>query len=148
VPGDAGGTTKWGISQRAYPHLDIATLSKRQAGRLARRDYWNAVRAGELPPEVRWHVFDMAFNAGPQVSGRLLQRAVNLCRQSRGHETYLLEDGIVGPATLGAVAELRPERLARVVKAYRIEHYLAVAETRLPKFIHGWLRRAEGEPNA
>ena len=30
-PSDAGGTTKYGISQRAYPDLDIESLTERDA---------------------------------------------------------------------------------------------------------------------
>lgn len=147
VAGDPGGTTRFGLSQRAYPHLNMHRLSRMQASFYAKRDYWNAVKADEVPEELRWQLFDTAFNAGTGTSVRILQKAINLCRQSAGRVDFLTEDGQIGPLTLEATDEIRPERLVRVFKAYRIEHYLVLAETRLPKFIHGWLRRAEGERN-
>ena len=147
VAGDPGGATRWGISQRAHPEVDVATLSLESAQRIARDGYWRPVKADDLPPELRWHVFDTAFNQGPRMAGILLQRSVNLCQQAKGQITFLKEDGVVGPKTLFMARLHRPERLALVYKAYRIEHYLTVAETRLPIFIHGWLRRAEGERN-
>jgi lysozyme family protein len=147
VAGDPGGTTRFGLSQRAYPDLDMHRLTLPAASFYAKRDYWKVVRADEVPEELRWHLFDMAFNAGTGTSVRILQKSINLCRQASGREDYLIEDGVIGPKTLAAVDEQRPERLARVFKAYRVEHYLVVAETRTPQFIHGWLRRAEGERN-
>jgi lysozyme family protein len=147
VAGDPGGTTRFGLSQRAYPNLDMHRLTLPQASLYARRDYWNVVKADEVPEELRWHLFDMAFNAGVGTSVRLLQKSINLCRQSAGRTDFLAEDGVIGPRTLEGTDEIRPERLTRVFKAYRIEHYLVLAETSLPKFIHGWLRRAEGERN-
>lgn len=144
VPGDPGGLTKWGVSKRAYPHLDIAGLSKVEAMEIAEDDYWQPVGGYELPADLRWHVFDFAFNAGVGTSVRTLQRAVNLCRQAHGRSDFLTEDGVFGPKTEAAVDEQRPERLVRVFKAYRVEHYITLAETGRAKFIHGWLRRAEG----
>ena len=146
-PSDPGGDTRFGLSQRSYPNLDLRALTEEDAAEIAHRDFWMPVRADLLPDPLRWPVFDMAFNAGPGTSGKLLQRSVNLCRQAQGRETFLKEDGVVGPKTLAAVGEHDALRLARVFKAYRIEHYLTVAETRSPMFIHGWLRRAEGERN-
>ena len=41
-PDDPGGETKFGISKRAYPSLDIKTLSKEAAKHLYFKDYWKA----------------------------------------------------------------------------------------------------------
>jgi lysozyme family protein len=147
VEGDPGGATRWGISQRAHPDVDVPTLSMREAMDIARTLYWGPVHAEQLDPDLRWHVFDTAFNAGVKQAGILLQRSINLCRQAKGQTTFLKEDGIVGPATLTAVSLHDGAKLARVFRAYRVEHYLTLAEIRSPQFIHGWLRRAEGEHN-
>lgn len=147
VAGDPGGATRYGLSQRRYPRLDLASLTPEKARWYARRDFWDKVRADEVPRALRWQLFDMAFNAGPATSVRILQKSINLCRQSRGRDDFLDEDGRIGSLTLAGADEIVDVRLARVFKAYRIERYLALAEARLPKFIHGWLRRAEGEYN-
>ncbi len=148
IPGDPGGTTRYGLSQRAYPDLDLADLSLAQAQSYARKDYWLKVQADSLPSELRWHVFDTAFNSGVERAGRILQRAANM------HRAYLtapmiVVDGRIGPITVQAAQAMArgfPTRTVRLFKAYRIEHYLMVAQ-RTPQFIHGWLRRAEGEYN-
>lgn len=62
-PSDPGGVTKYGISQRAYPMLDIPSLTREQAAALAWRDYWALVPAA-LPAGARWFVFDSAFHHG------------------------------------------------------------------------------------
>ena len=143
VTGDPGGTTKWGISQRAYPTHDIPLLTERKAKMLARLHYWNPLHADDLPAALRWQVFDTGFNAGVTRSAVLLQRSVNLCRQAQGVESFIDEDGRIGPATLDAVDRIDPDRLALTFKAHRIGHYMALAD-RSPRFIYGWLRRAEG----
>ena len=149
VPGDPGGKTRYGLSQRSYPNLNLENLTPGMAQTIARQDYWDKVKADQMPRALRWHIFDMAFNAGPKTAIVLLQRSINLCRQAHGTFDYLKEDGIIGPLTLAGSEEDLPGRLARVYRAYRIEHYIMLAETQLqlPKFIHGWLRRAEGEYN-
>ena len=37
--GDPGGETKWGISKRSYPHLDIQSLTRDDAKVIYRRDF-------------------------------------------------------------------------------------------------------------
>lgn len=61
---DPGGLTKFGISQRAYPDLDIAGLTLNEAKQIYLRDYWWPVRAHELPETLRLVVFDCAVNQG------------------------------------------------------------------------------------
>jgi hypothetical protein len=39
-PRDPGGETKYGISKRAYPRLDIKGLTEADAKEIYRRDYW------------------------------------------------------------------------------------------------------------
>jgi lysozyme family protein len=147
VGGDPGGLTKYGISQRAYPEVDIRSLSKFRAQLFAKRDYWDKVSADELPAALRWDVFDAAFNHGPHTGVRLLQKSINLCRQASGSGDFIREDGQVGPVTIQAADAFSQDRLLRVFRAYRAKRYLASAEVGLAKFIHGWLRRAEGERN-
>ena len=150
VEGDWGGVTKWGISQRAYPMLDIPNLTEDDARDLIHRKYWLPLRANQLDPELRWDVFDFGVNAGYRTSARALQKSINLCRRARGDRRHPLKgDGDVGPLTLEGAREEEPERLLRVFRAYRTKRYMKLAETGRwsARFIHGWLRRAEGGAN-
>jgi lysozyme family protein len=150
VEGDPGGTTRFGLSQRAYPQIDMEKLTLLKASFYARRDYWTPMRCEYLDPAIRQYVFDMAFNMGLRTATRLLQSSVNVCRLAAGRNDPLKQDGEIGPLTLAGVDECRPERLLRVLKSARAAQYVTYGlanNGRHSKFIHGWLRRAEGGEN-
>jgi lysozyme family protein len=142
VPGDPGGLTKWGVSQRAYPHLNIPHITRTRALEIFTNDYWTPVRAESLPENLRLPVADFAFNAGVGLATRKLQQAVNLCKQAHRRRDLLEVDGQLGPITMGSLDDYPPERLALVFLAYRIDHYMKLAEAGRSKFIYGWLKRA------
>ena len=89
---DPGGRTKYGISQRSYPALDIAAMTLLDAQVIYKRDYWDKVRGDDLPPPLALLVFDAAVNCGLGRAARWLQAAVGVG-----------QDGITGPGTLAAV---------------------------------------------
>ncbi len=70
--------SKFGISAAAYPTLDIPNLTYDAAGEIARRDYWDAARCGELPPALAFLLFDAAFNSGVARAVQFLQLAVGV----------------------------------------------------------------------
>ena len=90
-PSDPGGLTNWGISQRSYPNLDIASLTIADAKAIYRRDFWNNFRGDDLPPQLAFLTFDAAVNNGLGRGAVWLQRAIGT-----------VEDGQVGPATIAA----------------------------------------------
>ena len=61
-PHDPGGETKYGISQRAYPKINIKELSLEDALALYYRDYWHVAKSLEFPLSIC--VFDCAVNQG------------------------------------------------------------------------------------
>lgn len=72
---DSGGLTKYGISQNAYPGLDIRNLTREQAVEIYKRDYWNRIGADRLPPEMRLMAFDTAVNQGVGRANQFLARS-------------------------------------------------------------------------
>jgi hypothetical protein len=76
-PYDPGGETKYGISKRQYPHLDIKNLTLDQAKEIYRRDYWAPSGCDKLPPQAAVALFDTAVNIG-------VRRALSLWSQSGG----------------------------------------------------------------
>lgn len=122
---DAGGLTKWGISQRAYPDLDIASLSEAQARVIAWNDYWQAVRCDALPAHLQFPAFDCAFNQGSVTAIRLLQKALRV-----------QVDGRIGPKTIAAAQASTPETLHRF-NARRAMRY-AKGD---PDSWHSWFHR-------
>lgn len=122
-----GGLTNHGISQRAYPDLDIAGLTREQAVSIYRADYWQAARCDLLPAPLDFALFDGAVQHGVQAATRLLQRALRVD-----------PDGILGPVTHAAAstAPVRP-----VLSDYLARRGMLYAELAEPTLLRGWLTR-------
>lgn len=63
-PKDPGGETKFGISKRAFPALDIAALSIDDAVRIYHRSYWNAAHCQEWSAPLALYMLDAAVQHG------------------------------------------------------------------------------------
>lgn len=138
-PADPGGETNFGISKRSYPTLDIARLTEDQARALYRRDFWDAYGyARFLNGDVAAKVMDLAVNMGPARAHLLLQRAL------RAGGTIVVEDGLLGPQTLGAVNGSIGHVLLAALRSEAAGHYRLLAERKSSRarFLDGWLRRA------
>lgn len=129
-PADPGGLTNWGISLRSYPWLGrdaILLLSREQAGRIYRKDYWDALRASEMPRQIALAAFDAGVNQGVTWTRRALQLAAQV-----------RQDGILGPQTLGALAK-NPDRILAEFMALRGVRYSENKNFKV--FGLGWMRR-------
>jgi len=128
-PHDPGGETKFGISKRSYPHLDIHSLTLADAKTIYRRDFWDRAQCDKLHPDLAFDLFDGAVNSGIGQSIRWLQRAVGVA-----------DDGVVGPLTL---ASINRENDTSAIRARYSGHRLDFM-TRLSTwdvFGKGWARR-------
>src|ERR1700687_938428 len=76
-PSDPGGETKWGISKRAYPNLDIANLTADQASCIYTQDDWLKAGCDNLPLPYCTVVFDSAVNDGVSTATGWLRQAAN-----------------------------------------------------------------------
>lgn len=63
-PADPGGETKWGISKRSHPNIDIKGLTYSQARDIYYNEYWIGAGCDELDPKRAWATFDTAVNLG------------------------------------------------------------------------------------
>jgi hypothetical protein len=70
-PDDPGGETRFGISKRAYPTLNIKDLTLDQAKEIYRRDYWQKSGAQNMAWPLCLVVFDTAVNCGVNRAGRM-----------------------------------------------------------------------------
>lgn len=127
-PRDPGGETKFGISKRGYPSLDIKGLTLAEAKAIYKRDYWNRAHCDELPNGVAFDVFDGAVNSGPGQAIRWLQRAAGVA-----------DDGMVGPLTLAAVKRMEPEALQARYNGQRLDFMTRLSTWE--SFGRGWARR-------
>ena len=125
-PRDPGGETRFGISKRAYPDVDILRLTEDEAKAIYRRDYWNTLRPDEIPEALAICVFDAAVNMGRDKAIRLLQRACGVA-----------QDGVMGGNTIAAA-----NRLVDPVVRFSAERVIAYTGIRgFDTFGKGWLRR-------
>tara|TARA_R110002051_G_scaffold307481_1_gene378533 strand:+ start:136 stop:609 length:474 start_codon:yes stop_codon:yes gene_type:complete len=134
-PKDPGGETKYGISKKAFPNVDIKSLTKKDAKKIYMDNYWKPSKAESIPEDLRHIYFDMCVNFGIRGAGRVLQRACN------GKNKEKIEvDGRVGKNTIGACKNLESDRL----RAYRVLRFghIVYKNKVMEKFWYGWYRRA------
>ena len=133
-PKDLGGETKYGITKRFYPDIDIKNLTIEQATDIYKSDYWDKNKVESLPQNL-WHIyFDMCVNMGKRTAVKVLQRAA----VNKGRDIEV--DGGLGPMTIGALKGVELDR----VRAFRVKYYvdLITARPEQEKFYLGWFRRA------
>jgi lysozyme family protein len=129
---DPGGATRYGVTEavaRANGYTgDMRELPLGTAKTIYRRLYWDAVRADELPPEVRYGVFDAAVNSGPAQALKWLQRAVGA-----------VPDGRIGPQTISMARAAATDLVLRRMLAERLRFMTDLKNW--PTFSRGWARR-------
>ncbi|MBI5236243.1 MAG: hypothetical protein HY886_08345 [Deltaproteobacteria bacterium] len=76
-PRDPGGETKYGISKRAYPMLNIKDLELEDAKTIYKKDYWLKAGCGKLEWPLSLVHFDTAVNMGHSRAMDFNARALN-----------------------------------------------------------------------
>lgn len=136
---DAGGETKFGISKRVYPDLDIKNLTKENAKNIYYYDYYENGPFEKIKDEnIAIKLFDLTINMGAKQANKLIQRAL------RSIEKEVADDGIIGPISLKAINDSDPKLLMAALKSESAGFYrlLAHQNTTQQKFLKGWLNRA------
>lgn len=146
-PTDPGGETKFGISKRAHPDVDIANLTEEGAAEIYQREYWSAdgiqkSMCANLPWPVNLVHFDAVVNAGNWdakrgwhgTANKMLQRALGVS-----------DDGLIGAATLAAVGGSAPLLTACSAIIQRQKFYRRIIKDKPPmaKYMDGWFNRVE-----
>jgi lysozyme family protein len=133
---DAGGMTKFGISQASYPSWDIENLTKEDAIAIYKRDFWQPYQ--EFDDRLATKLFDLAVNLGHRRAVQILQRALR-CLGAK-----IVDDGILGPLTKQAVNLANVDLLLTAIKSEAAGVYRNLAATNVSqkKFLKGWLKRA------
>ena len=116
--------TKYGISAKSYPTIDIPNLTLADAKAIAKRDYWDTVHGDDLPVAIAHALFDMAFNQGVMTAIKVFQRAVGVT-----------QDGVFGDVTMAAFKAIPVAEFARSFTIFRILRYSMTA---------GWINDAKG----
>ena len=141
---DSGGETKYGISQRSYPHVNIKALTKKQAKEIYRTDWWEKYKYDKMAnmcegnySEIAIRLFILAVNIGPKNAHKVLQRSLI----ATGEELDV--DGIIGEHT----KRLLLSNGHRIIYPFRSEaagfyRALVAGRPELKPFLKGWLDRA------
>ncbi len=144
-PDDPGGETKFGISKREYPDLNIAALTREQAIAIYWRDYWHRYGLDRLhDKQIAAKLLDLAVNIGPDHAIKCLQRALRAC------QVNVAEDGVLGLVTVAAAnMSTDPRALLVGLRCEAAGYYRTLAALERGRrddgdrdFLEGWLNRA------
>jgi lysozyme family protein len=127
-PNDLGGETKWGISKRSYPNLDIANLTRDQAIAIYKSDFWDKINGDAMPLGVGFQLLDFAVNAGISTAIRALQRAIGVA-----------DDGNFGQVSMAALKAADPADTIMRFLAERLMFMTGLSGW--ASFGRGWARR-------
>jgi lysozyme family protein len=140
---DPGGVTKFGISAREYPTLDIAALTRDDAIAIYYRDWWLKFGFDRLEGGAAAKTFDLAVDIGPDHAIKCVQRALRACKRP------VAEDGVIGDETAAATFAVPAFALAAALRSEAAGYYRTVAALSRSKrpngdrqFLAGWLNRA------
>lgn len=128
-PHDPGGATRFGISARAHPGLDIRHLDQAHARALYAREYWVGAGCDRLAMPLAVVHFDAAVQHGPRRAIRFLQE-----------ELKVAVDGLFGARTQAALAVVPAATLIEPLLARRRAFYAVQPAVR---YHRGWRNRMD-----
>ena len=142
-PADAGGETKFGISKRSFPDVDIKGLSPTTAADIYQRTFWNThPQLARLDSQaVATKTFDLMVNMGSSRGIKILQSSIN---RVAGEGGTVHVDGRLGPMTVDRANAVDERSLLAAMREAAADYYRAIAKAKpsQAKFLRGWLRRA------
>jgi lysozyme family protein len=128
---DSGGETKYGISKKAFPNLDIKNLTSKEAKEIYKKFYWDRIRGDKIKNQkIAELIFDTAVNMGVSFAIRTAQKIIGV-----------KQDAIIGPITLGVLNKWNEEIFIKDYKLARIAKYVNIAKGNNIKFLRGWIKR-------
>ena len=136
---DSGGLTKYGISSKSYPHVNIAALSLDDARDIYHHDFWEPCSLDRLcfkSKRLAVRIFIMGVLIGLPKIVKITQSAVNLFV-----DTPIAVDGKMRTQTIMAIQGIRhPAALSAAHKILTGQYLLAIGKK---KYLAGWLMRNE-----
>jgi lysozyme family protein len=133
-PADPGGETKFGISKKSYPEVDVKNLTSADASIIYKRDWWDNYGYGRiLDQRIATKIFDTAVNMGANRAHKIAQDAIGAT-----------PDGVLGPESIKALNDAHASILLHALQDGQAARYrnLVSANPALGKFLNGWLARA------
>ena len=154
-PDDAGGPTRWGITQRvARSHGytgDMRSLTRLQAISILDADYWTGPRFDQISQvsmPIAVELVDTGVNMGPAVAAKFLQRCLNVFNNQGNAYPDVIADGQIGPRTVAALTAYCRSRgesgvnvMLEALNGLQCSRYVELAEQRAANesFVYGWI---------
>lgn len=124
--------TKYGISARGFPDVDIENLTVDQAKALAKPRFWDAIRGDQIHPWLGLIMFDSSYNEGPEESVKHLQVSLGLAQNGR----------FDGQTLMATELRITKTSITRVMLEYTTQRNLSYTrDTKFSEFGHSWLYR-------
>ena len=141
-PKDPGGMTNLGVTKRVYEDWvgysvsehTMQNLTEEDVAPIYKKNYWDRIKAEELPSGLDLCVFDFGVNAGTGRAAKYLQNLIGT-----------VADGGIGPNTLKSLSKyVDSEGVESAIKNYQAERqsYYEKLKT-FETFGRGWTRRVE-----
>lgn len=124
--------TKYGISARSFPDVDIANLTLDQAKALAKPRYWDVVRGDAIHPWLALLMFDSAYNEGDETSVRHLQIALGIAQSGK----------FDGPTLMAAELRIAKSGITGLLAEYTTQRNLSYTRDKdFSLYAHSWFAR-------
>lgn len=124
---DPGGETKYGISKKSFPDVDIPHLTYTDAQAIYLKWFWTPLKCDQLIWPLSCYVFDMGVNSGNAQAIKTLQKTLGIT-----------VDGIIGQQTISSANKASDETIALFL-ANRQKFYEDLPQ--YSKFGQGWTKR-------
>jgi lysozyme family protein len=135
LPDGRPGSTNLGVTQanweayvgRPVTWAEMQALTPEIVKPFYKKEYWDKVRADELPTPIDYLMFDFAVNAGPVRSIKIMQKAVGT-----------VQDGILGPKTMRAIKAVP---VGKLIADFSDEKEWWYKSLKNKTYERGWLNR-------
>lgn len=147
---DNGGETKFGISKKTYPELDIPNLTLEEAKNIYFYDFFNCdlLKLSNIPDkEIVIELFDTSVNMGQDDAGLFLQTALNHINRNQRIYKDLPMTGYIGSMTLAALEIVlkrgEKQKLLKALNGEQYRKYVKIIEKNPEQEMNfvGWLER-------
>lgn len=137
-PVDRGGETKYGISKKSYPQLNIKELTLDMAKNIYKKDFYDKMMLEHIKDDdVATEILEECVNMGRRTATYFLQIAVTTLGAN------ISMDGYIGRKTIDAVNDFHAHDILMMIKSLSVAHYLNLTHDYPPmqKYLKGWIKR-------
>lgn len=141
-PHDHGRDSKYGISQRAYPSINISELTESEALDIYERDFWKKYSLDSVnSQEIATQFLLLLVNMNPEEAIKIMQTAINSCSDL---SPPLIVDGHLGFLTMNSINSCESLQLSDRIRIEAITFYLKRTDEDSSQrgFLRSWVRRA------